>query len=91
MAFVAAFSPVSNEAAARAEMKTLYQDKDIDDYIAQFRAITGWSGITQEAALIEFFLNRLDVSIVQQIFLKDTISTTLEGMYIAAATIYQNQ
>jgi len=90
-AFETAFSPVSDEAAARAELKVLYQDGDIDDYIAQFRAIAARTGLTQETAVIEYFYDGLDPSIVQQIFLKDTIPTTLEANYAAAAKIYQNQ
>jgi hypothetical protein len=90
-AFETAFSSVSDKAAARAELKVLYQDGDIDDFIAQFRAIATRTGLTQEAAVIEYFYDGLDPSIVQQIFLKDTISTTLEAIYSAAAKIYQNQ
>jgi hypothetical protein len=90
MSFLAAFSPVSNTAAARAEMKMLYQDKLVDNYIVQFRMTTARTGIREEAALIKFFLDRLEEPIVKQIFLMETFLTFLKEMYMAAAQIYQS-
>jgi hypothetical protein len=72
------------------ELKVLYQDKDIDNYIAQFRTITARTGIIQEVALIEFFLDELDSPIVQQLFLMETPPTILKATYTTAARVFQN-
>ena len=89
-AFFIAFSPVSDAAAAKIEMKLLYQDKSIDDYIAQFQTIVARTRLTKEASLIEYFLDSLDKAITKQMFLMETLPTTLEQTYATAAWIYQN-
>ena len=72
------------------EMKLLYQDKLVDNYIAQFQTIAAWTGLTEEASLIEYFLNGLDGATTKQMFLMETPLTTLEVTYAAVARIYQN-
>ena len=87
--FTSAFSAVSDEATAKNELKVMYQDGPVDDYIAKFRDIIGRSGITQEEAKIEYFLDGLQKEIIDHIFHMTTVPTTIETMYTAAATAYQ--
>jgi hypothetical protein len=87
--FNTAFSAVADAATARTELKTLFQDGPVDDYIAKFRDLIGRSGITQEEAKIEYFLDGLHKDLVDCIYLMPTPPTTLEGMYTAAANAFQ--
>ena len=63
----AAFSPISAAAEARMNLKNLAQDGPVDDYIAKFHILANSSGITQEEALIEFFLDGLKEEILKGI------------------------
>jgi hypothetical protein len=87
--FNTAFSAVADAATAKAELKVLFQDAGIDDYIAKFRDLIGRSGIIQEEARIEYFLDGLDKDLVDRIYLMPTPPTTVEGMYTAAANAFQ--
>jgi Retrotransposon gag protein len=55
-----AFSPVDDAGAAWTELKELRQGQgDLKDYIAQFRILKGRCGITNDTALIEYFMDGL--------------------------------
>ena len=72
-------------------LKNLAQDGPVDDYIAKFRILANSSGITQEEALIEFFLDGLKEDILKGIFGMLELPKKLADYYAAASRFEQQQ
>src|SRR5271154_5132466 len=84
--FRTAFLPTDAPGEARAQLRQLRQGKDTtDEYIAQFRILSGRSGISDQAALIEYFMEGLNTGTLQKIFGMTTIPTTIQKWYDAAS------
>ena len=89
-AFLVSFTPISDEVAARGQLKALVQDSLMDDYVGKYWELIARSGITQEAAKIEYFMDGLDPEIVKLIYQHKTIPTTIETMITTTTNTYQN-
>jgi hypothetical protein len=66
-------------------MKTLKQGDDLEDYINQFLILKTRSGLTEDTALIEYFMDGLKPALLDKIFTMENVLTTLNGMIKAAA------
>src|SRR6202789_215832 len=64
-----AFEASDSEKDARAKLRQLKQGKDsVDDYVAQFRIQAGKARMTDDAALMEYFMEGINTGIRQKIF-----------------------
>jgi hypothetical protein len=81
-----AFSSSDSEGEARAQLRQLRQGTgQVDDYIAQFRILAGRSKVTDNKALIEYFMEGIHKSILQKIFALETVPTTIKDWYEKAS------
>jgi Ty3 transposon capsid-like protein len=80
-----AFSPIDDAGSARTEMKTLKQGDNLEDYINQFLILKTRSGLTEDTALIEYFMDSLKPALLDKIFTMENVLTTLDGMVKAVA------
>ena len=69
-----AFAATDVEGDARTTLRQLQQgNRTVDDYIAQFRILAGRARISDNTTLIEYFIEGLNVGILQKIFAQQTI------------------
>ena len=81
-----AFSAADTEGDARANLQQLHQgNRTVDEYVAQFRILAGRARITDDTALIEYFMEGLNVGILQKIFAQPTIPKTIGEWYKQAS------
>jgi hypothetical protein len=63
-----AFTPIDDEGVAKTELRTLQQgEKRIEEYIAQFTIIATCTGLTEDSALIEYFIDRLHSKLMEHV------------------------
>jgi hypothetical protein len=75
-----AFTPINDEEVAKTELQTLRQgDKRIEEYIAQFTIIAACTGLTEDSALIKYFIDGLHLKLMEHIYTMEKPPTTLEG------------
>jgi hypothetical protein len=80
-----AFTPIDNEGVAKTELCTLRQgNKRIEEYIAQFMIIAACTGLTEDSALIEYFIDGLHPKLMECVYTMEKLPTTLEGWMRAA-------
>jgi Retrotransposon gag protein len=73
------------------ELKELRQGQgDLEDYIAQFKILKGRCGITNDTALIEYFMDGLHPELLKKGFRKDNVPDTLDR-WIEAASKFDGQ
>ena len=73
-----AFSVADSEGEARAQLRQLRQDKGTaDEYISQFRILSGRSKITEDNSLIEYFMEGIHPAILERIFGLAKVPTTI--------------
>jgi Retrotransposon gag protein len=83
---LAAFSPVDAEGKAHTDIKHLKQGSGpVDDYIAQFQIIASKCRITDDKSLIEYFIDGLNVKLLEKVFMMEKMPTTITAWYKAAA------
>jgi Retrotransposon gag protein len=76
------FAAADVEGDARAVLRQLRQGNGtVDDYISQFRILAGRAKITDETTLIEYFMEGLNVGILQKIFSQQTIPKKMNEWY----------
>jgi Retrotransposon gag protein len=81
-----AFSPVDAEGKARTDIKHLKQGSGpVDDYIAQFRILASRCGISDDKSLIEYFMDGLNVKLLEKVYMMETMPTMITAWYEAAA------
>jgi hypothetical protein len=81
-----AFTPIDDEGVAKTELRTLRQgDMRIEEYIAQFTIISARTGLTEDSALIEYFINGLHPKLMERVYTMEKPPTTLEGWMRAAS------
>jgi hypothetical protein len=81
-----AFTPIDNEGVAKTELRTLRQgDMRIEEYIAQFTIISARTGLTEDSALIEYFIDRLHPKLMERVYTMEKPPTTLKGWMRAAS------
>lgn len=87
----AAFSPSDVQGDARAKLKTLHMAGGMtaDNYIAKFRTAASQSGISDDAALIKYFMEGIPTSLCKKISMMDNAPTTLDG-WTGAASKFNN-
>ena len=85
-----AFSAADTAGNARASLRNLRQTGSADEYVQQFRILAGRSGITEDAALVEYFMEGLNTSLLQKIFSLPTLPSDIKGWY-SHATRFDNQ
>jgi hypothetical protein len=84
--FRTAFTPIDDEGVAKTELRTLRQgDTRIEEYIAQFTIIAARTGLTEDSALIEYFINGLHPKLMEHVYTMEKPPTTLEGWMRAAS------
>ncbi|KAG5640033.1 hypothetical protein DXG03_001610 [Asterophora parasitica] len=81
---LAAFSPADEAGAARAALKVLCQTTIADEYIAEFCTLTTSSSLTEDASLIEYFIEGISHKLVEKIFGLETVPTTIASWYTYA-------
>ena len=88
--FKAAFSASDVPGNAKAELRNLKQTGSADEYVSQFRVISGRTGIKEDAALIEYFMEGLRPKLLDKIFSLPTMPTTITKWYEHASR-FDNQ
>jgi hypothetical protein len=74
------FTPINDEGVAKTELRTLRQgEKRIEEYIAQFTIIAARTGLTEDSALIKYFIDGLHSKLMERICTMKKPPTTLEG------------
>jgi len=81
---------VQDAADAWAELKELYIDRPIDDYISKFQELLAHTGIREVLIQIDHFLDGLSPAVLAPVSLLEPFPTTLDGVYKAVTWIYQN-
>ncbi|KAK1221402.1 hypothetical protein PQX77_015787 [Marasmius sp. AFHP31] len=66
-AFETAFSAADEPGQAQSKLRTIRQTEDVDNYIAKFQILASKSGISEDTALIEYFMEGLNPKIVEKI------------------------
>jgi len=85
-----AFSAADEAGDARTQMRLLKQTTDADDYISKFQILASKSGIREDAALIEYFMEGLNPKIVEKMHDRETVPTTIADWYKFAAAYDNN-
>jgi len=81
-----AFSTADSEGEAQAQLWQLKQGKGTaDKYISQFQILAGWSRISDDKALIEYFMEGIHTLILSKIFALDKIPTSIQEWYDKAS------
>jgi hypothetical protein len=82
-----AFSPIDDAGTARTAIKNLKQAAcaDLEEYIAKFRILKDRTGITEDIAMIEYFMDGLNPKLLEKIFNIENVPVTLDGWYKAAS------
>ena len=77
-----AFAAADVEGDARASLRQLRQGNGtVDDYISQFRILAGRARISDNTTLIEYFMEGLNVGILQKIFSQSAIPKRIDEWY----------
>src|SRR5271168_3033955 len=77
-----AFEASDLEGDASAKLRQLKQGKDsVDDYVAQFRILAGKARMTDDAALMEYFMEGINTGILQKIFAQEKLPATITEWY----------
>jgi Retrotransposon gag protein len=85
-AVTSAFEPIDDQGAARTQMKNPKQGTSgVQDYISQFRILKGGSGLTDDTALIEYFMDGLHPKLLEKVYGIETVPITLKNWMKAAA------
>jgi hypothetical protein len=80
------FTPIDDEGVAKMELQTLHQgNKKIEEYIAQFMIITAHTGLTEDSALIEYFIDGLHPKLIEHVYTMEKPPSTLEGWMRASS------
>ncbi|KAK7457827.1 hypothetical protein VKT23_010171 [Stygiomarasmius scandens] len=74
---------------ARIKLRTLRQTGPVDNYITEFQNIATLSGITEDMALIEYFMEGLN-KIVEKMYDRAEVPTTIEDWYKYSAIYDSN-
>ena len=85
-----AFSASDVPGNARAELRNIKQGGSADEYVSQFRILAGRSKITDDTALIEYFMEGLKPKLLEKIYALPTIPTTIDDWYTYASR-FDNQ
>ena len=85
-----AFSPTDVGGNARAKLRDLKQSGSADEYVAEFRILAQRSGIKDNTALIEYFMEGLKPKLLEKIYTLDTMPTKLADWY-TYTTRFDNQ
>ena len=81
-----AFDLADAEGDARAKLRKLRQGKEsVDEYISQFRVLAGKAKMTDDKALIEYFMEGINQGILTKIFSLKTLPTTISQWYVKAS------
>jgi len=81
-----AFEAPDAEGDARAKLRQLKQGKDsVDEYVAQFRILAGKAKMTDDKALTEYFMEGINMGILQKIFAQDKLPTKIAEWYEQAS------
>ncbi|KZT19351.1 hypothetical protein NEOLEDRAFT_1077949, partial [Neolentinus lepideus HHB14362 ss-1] len=79
------FEEVNTAGEALNKLRTMKQaGKTADEFISEFKIHAAHSGITQDAALIDYFQEGLTTGLVSKIYNAETMPTTIQGWYAAA-------
>jgi hypothetical protein len=80
------FTPINDEGVAKTELCTLQQgNMRIEEYIAQFTIISAHTGLTEDSALIKYFVDGLHLKLMERVYTMEKPPTTLEGWMRAAS------
>ena len=86
-----AFSVADAEGEAQAQLWHLRQEKDTaDEYIVQFRILAGRAKLTDDKTLIKYFIEGINIGILQKIFGQKPLPTMISKWY-KAATKFDSQ
>lgn len=87
-----AFSPSDAAGDARSKLKTLQMKGGMtaDEYVAEFRTAASHSGIKEDAALIEYFMEGIPGKLMEKIAMMEDPPATLEGWQKCASKLDNN-
>ena len=81
-----AFAAADVEGDARATFRQLRQGNGtVNDYISQFRILSGRAKITDNTTLIEYFMEGLNIRILQKVFSQPSIPKQIDEWYEQAS------
>jgi hypothetical protein len=84
-----AFIPINDKEVAKTELQTLCQgNKRIKEYIVQFIIIAACTGLTEDSALIKYFINGLHPKLMECVYTMEKPPTILEG-WMRAASLFE--
>ena len=92
MTLTKAFTPIDKGGYARAALKNLREKKGkLTKYIADFKNLVGQSGIDNEPALAEYFMEGIQPEILKDVFRAKAVPTKMEDWYIETSHIELQQ
>ena len=78
-----AFFAADTEGDARAKLRQLRQGKNpVDEYVAEFRILAGKAKMKDDK---EYFMEGINMGILQKIFASETLPTTIQEWYEKAS------
>jgi hypothetical protein len=63
----------------------------VSEYVKEFQILKGQSGITDDASLIKFFAQGLDLRILEKVYDKEMVPATIEAFMQACEMINKTQ
>ncbi|KAF5343536.1 hypothetical protein D9758_012991 [Tetrapyrgos nigripes] len=84
------FSPIDKQGDTQIKLWNLRQTGRVDNYISELQLLAAHSGITEDSALIKYFIKGLNPKIVENMFDRETVPTQVNDWYKYAAIYDSN-
>lgn len=88
--FRASFLSVDTKQNAITDLSDIKQGHSLTDYIARFKTLVSQSTLKQNASLIHFFEKGLKEGLRKQVYLMETLPTTIDKWYEAVTRLNNN-
>ena len=82
-----AFAPTDAGGSSKAALQSLKQTGIANEYVSQFQVLTGRFGMTEDIPLIEYFMEGVKPTILDNIYVLEKVPTTIARWYTKATQI----